>query len=775
MFFYILIFMTGLTSCYTLGEELSAPQKELALTEPGTIEKKLLSLYPAQPFHESIKDPMPVQKCETAGNRKNKRKKCNPIEIQYEDNPDKFNFILAETEKRIDTSNPRFLASPLGKKYKSLKKFMNIYNQFSSCSKEDPAQTDSTAQKLMDRMIRNISQHLTEHKECFSSKNNEIQMIFDVIQAAKDSDSIDIEKECSFMRTLFVSALKQSVFFRVNMESRFNTKNFNSSSFDDQLAAELCIGSIEHYVNTSRGARKRFKSGSVCTNQERSRLRSIIKQAKQQVNSSSNVSSDSQDSLDSARQNINQYLLNLNQVLQEYNQKRRELLAEKEQRFRQLSSNRKAQREKWHISKEYRQKLDAAKQEVFAKYQMTLLDLHKNELSFLIQSPGFQKETGLDKLAALVPKHLGLSGMQEEVLSHREDFPSLQLASNQSIQNAVKDVQTYSKKNIRSIMEEQKKTKQDGAEYRTRLMHTPHKETKSELDEWYSSRRINQLENLIMTSPNIIGSTLINNPQYSNMLCQAVKNIEEDEEKQELLRTTLMGGAIAGVLAVSVVAPFVGVVGIPALLTTAGVAVAITSIDIKLRREQIKKHRVLKEEMLNAYLSGVGDDQSIEQIRSEWKKAITEDIYSKWIMGLMVFDVTRTGLAIRKTLPDVAINSAKPTHLTVQVVNNKNIITSVQQNQDQLRALQSLMNTHTRSEIRDFFKVVALYPKNKQTEILAQLPDMSKTRNLDLQGLTEALRNAGITANIKKTLGRFATCATCKVKPGVKIKQKTNE
>ena len=762
MFFYISILMAGFISYCTVAEELS-------------MKERLLSVYPAHPFHESIKDPMPMQKCEVVGNRKNKRKKCNPIEIKYEDNPDKFNFILAETEKWMDTSSSHFLATPLGKKYKDLKQFMDIYNQLSSCSNEDHPKADETTQQLMNQTIKNISHHLKENRECTSSNNNEMRMIFDVIQAAQNTDSLNIAKECSMTHTLLSDSLKQSVSSRVNLESRFNTKHFNSSFFAEQLATELCTGSIEYYISTSRGPRKRFKAGDVCTNQEKSNLQSIIEQAKQQTQSSSVKSLDPQDSLDSARQNINQYLSKLNHILQEYNKKRKELLTEKEQQFSQLPTGRRDERIKRHISKKYHQKLDAIKQEVFTKYHITLLELHKNDLGFLMQSPSFQKETGLDKLEAFIPKHLGLSGMQEEVLSHREDFPALQSVSNHSIQNAIKDVQKHSKKNIRSNMDEQKKIKQDEEEYRTRLMQVPHEETQRELDEWYSSRRMEQIEHLIMTSPDIIGSTLINNPQYSKMVCQAVKNIEEDEKKYELLKKTLMGGTIAGVLAISVVAPFVGVVGIPALLTTAGAALTMTSIDINLRRNKMKKHRALQEEMLSAYLSGVGDDQSIEQIRLEWKKAMTEDVYSKWIMGLAAFDITRTSLAIRKVLPDVAMNSVKSRHLITQATNNQNIMTTIQQNREQFRALQTLMQTHSGSAVRDLFKVIALYPRNKQAEILAQLPDMAKTKALDLQGLTEALKKDGIATNIKNTLGRFVTCASCKVKPGVKIKQKTND
>ncbi len=777
MLAYISILMSGMISFYALAEGPSVFFKRPPLEEPSTIEEALLSIYPAHPFHESIKDPMPDQKCETVGSRKSKSQRCGPIEMKYQDNPDKFNFVLAETEKWMDTSSPYFLSTPLGQEYSNLKKFMKVYNQFTSCSKDKPSEEDGTAQALMARIERNMSNNIAEEPGCRSSEDNNIQMIFNVIRAAhpQSTDRTAQPKECSVSGTLLSDSLRESVFFRVNMESRFNASDFNNPSFDEQLTEELCIGPVEYFVLTTRGNRKKYKPGNICTEQEKSNIGSIIQQAKEQIRQSSAVSSDSNDSLESAQQKINQYVSELNGVLQKYDQKRKELLDEKEQRFSQLSNSRSDQRAKWRVSKEYHQKLDTAKQEVFASYQIALAGLHKHDLGFLMQSPSLQKETGLDQLDKLIPKHFGLSGVQEEVLSHQEDFPVLQPISNQVVQNAIKDVQKHSKKNIQHSVKQREHTQQDNEEYMVRLAQVPYDETKEELDEWYKSRRMDQVEHLIMTSPDVIGPALMDNPEYSEMICQAVKNIEKDEKKYETLKKAMMIGTITGVLAISLIAPFVGVVGIPALLTTAGVALTVTSADIKLRMDKVQKHRALKEEMLSAYLAGVGDDQSIEQIRHEWKQAMTEDIYAKWIGALAVFDITRTGLALKKALPDAAMRTASSTQLVTRVTKSKNIIETVQQNDDQLRALQKLMNTHPESDVQEFFRTIAIYPKKKQIEILEDLPNMAETVALDLQGLTATFKTKGIGANIKFIMGRFVTCATCKVQPSVKIKQITNE
>ena len=783
MLTYISVLTSSLISFCAFADVPSDLLLEGPPKEQMTVEEALLSIYPEHPLHISIKDPMPHQECKTVGNRKNRREQCGPIEYRYEDNPDKFNFVLAETEAWVDTSDPGFLATPLGRQYSDLKKFMSVHNQFTSCSRSDSSEKDEeseevgTSRALMARLESNISNNLAKEQDCRSAEEHNIQMIFDVIQAAhtQNTESDDQPKECAVAGTLLSDSLRKLLLLRMKVESRFNTDDFNNPIFAEQLAEELCIGRVAYYINTTRGKRKKYKPGNVCTDQERSHIQAIIEQTKEQMGSSSAASSDPNDSLTSARQKINQHLSKLNDVLRKYDQKREELLAEKEQRFNQLSNSRSNERVKWRIANEYRQKLNAAKQEVFADYQMALAELHKQDLSVLLQSPSLQRATGLDQMEKIIPKHFGLSGMQEEVLSHRENFPELQPVSNQVVQRAVKDVQKSSKKTIQRTMEEQEKTQEDNQEYLTRLEQVPHNETKEELDEWYKSRRVEQVEHLIMTSPDVVGPALINNPQYSGVVCQAVKNIEADEKKQEALKKVLMAGAITGALAVSIVAPFVGVVGIKALLATTGIALTVTGTDIGLRLNKVQKHRALQEDMLSAYLAGVGDNHSLEQIRAEWKKAMTEDVYAKWIGVLVAFDITRTGTALRKHLLDTTTSGASSTQVIRQVTKDKNTIESIVENPEQYKALEHLMATQSQSDVREFFRTIALYPKDKKTEILEGLPDMIHKVDLDLRGLTTEFRRDGIKANIKAKMGRFVTCATCKVKPSVKIKQRNND
>lgn len=778
MLTYISVLTSGLIGFCAFADVPSELLLKGPSKESKTVEEALLSIYPEQPLHISIKDPMPHQECEMVGNRKNKREQCGPIEYRYEDNPDKFNFVLAETEAWVDTSDSGFLATPLGRRYSDLKKFMNVYNQFDSCAENDAAvEEDGVAQALMARLASNISNNLAKQSDCRSAEEHNMQMIFDVIQAAhtQNTELDEQPRECAVAGALLSGSLRRLVLSRVNVESRFNTNNFNDPAFAEQLAEELCIGRVPYFVDTTRGKRKKYKTGNVCTAQERSNIQTIIEQAKAKKMGAATTSSDSNDSLASAREKINQHLAKLNDVLQKYDQKRKELLAEKEQRFSQLSNNRSDDRVKWRISNEYRQKMNTAKQEVFADYQMALAELHKHDLGFLLHSPSLKKATGLDQLEEFIPKHFGLSGVQEEVLSHRENFPVLQPVSNQVVQNAVKDVQNNSKKTIQRTMEEQEKTQEDNQEYLTRLAQVPHNGTKEELDEWYKSRRVEQVEHLIMTNPDVVGPALIDDPQYSGVICQAVKNIEEDEERYAVLKKTLMVGAITGALAISVVAPFVGVIGLKALLVTTGIALTVTGTDIKLRLDKVQKHRALQEEMLSAYLAGVGDDHSIEQIRTEWRSALTEDIYAKWIGVLVAFDITRTGTAVRKQLLDAATAAAPSTRVIRQVTKDKTTIESIAENPEQYRALEHLMATQSHSNVREFFRTIALYPKDKKTEILEGLPDMAHKVNLDLRGLTSEFRGAGIRANIKAKMGRFVTCATCKVKPSVKIKQRNND
>ena len=96
-----------------------------------------------------------VQKCRKL-NRRSTKEVCH-TEVQQKDNPKRFYELLSNTKEFIgNTNNSNFLTSPLGRQYQSLKKFMNIYDQFQSCEESASWGTRASLDHTFSRLISNI-------------------------------------------------------------------------------------------------------------------------------------------------------------------------------------------------------------------------------------------------------------------------------------------------------------------------------------------------------------------------------------------------------------------------------------------------------------------------------------------------------------------------------------------------------------------------------------------------------------------------------------------
>ena len=228
--------------------------------------------------------------------------------------------------------------------------------------------------------------------------------------------------------------------------------------------------------------------------------------------------------------------------------------------------------------------------------------------------------------------------------------------------------------------------------------------------------------------------------------------------------------AVGGAIGISVLAPFVGIVGTPVLLTTAAVATSITAIDFTTRRSSVQKHYENRENILNSYLAQLGNQHSIEDIQNEWRQMIVEDLHSKWAVGLGMFDLYRIGTIVRKTSALSKTRSTADHLVDTQVIKNRGLLNTISNNPELATALNKLLRNRPESQVHQFLKAAAIFPAARQMEVLARLPQMASSSSLDLPALTAAINTAGIKSNIASFFEKYATCVfPCKLKPALKI------
>ena len=692
-----------------------------------------------QPYHESLREPMPVKQCKyhSRKQRRTKQKQCR-IEIEYEAQPQKLQDLLKETENSFDTSELKFLSSNLGKEYQHLKSFMNIYNEMEKCRVNSPEPEDAA---MTFRFEEGASEALftSTCESCHSQTNQTIKTLFSLF----DTQNMSL-KESAFQDQISAQALEKNIQSRVLMASKFMKDDFHSPAFTNKLVKELC------------------QPNGLCPEKTKNLLKHLIDTEKNKIANTST-------STPNVLQTVNQHIAGLNSILEEYNSNRESLLEQQRQEKKNLSGHTASRGRLNKIQTKYAAKLKKLKESVFRKYQAELAQRYSTDIGRILRTQTIHTSAGFIGLEKMNSKLLGIQGFEETVLTHKDPFPRLSPINSQTAKTALNESFSRANESIRNILSLNKQKHEDNKNYKHQLSQTLSQKEKKELDEWYKSKRIANIEEILIIHPDIISQSLTRYPEYSSIVCTAVSNISKDEKKKALIKNSITFAGAAGSVAVAVIAPYVGLTGLPVMLAATSVALTSAVVDYTLRTTGASEHRALKEKMLNAYLSETGDHQSIEDIRYEWRRALAEDLHARWAIGFGLFDITRAGTAIRTTVS--AGRHIRKTNTASQITKNRILLSNISQNKKHERALLDLLDTHSQLEVRNFLRAAALFPPKKQRFILNELPNMAVHPNLNLPKITAELKKRGVNSNVRDFLIRYSRCVNCKAKPGIKVQK----
>ncbi len=703
-----------------------------------------------QPYYDSIREPMPVKRCENSSikhGRKN-QERCW-MEIEYEHHPQKLQNLLAETETHFETSDPKFLSSSLGKEYKHLKHFMNIYNKMKNC-KEGRILEEPDAVSMINRFEEGASEAVSfSNCESCHSKRNQIKQTFSaVLQQTQNSPTA----ESNLQNEILSQALEKSIKARILMESRLKEDNLKKSFFASSAMRLFC--------RPNNGVK------NICSEQETELLRKIIEKERTKSLASSTAKPLT---LEDTTKYLNRHISRLNNILREYNTSRKMILEEKQKESAKLSSHI-ANRPALHkIKEKYTTALKRLKNSSFREYQETLAQIYSTELGAVLRTKSIHSAAGFLELEKMNSKLLGIQGFEETILTNKDAFPLLKPIEDKLTRTALSEYFSRSNASIHSLLSQKQQKQKEDEEYHSRLQTAAGNREKKKLADQYKSKRIRDIEELLQVHPDIVSLSIVKTPQHSSIICTAVKNISDRRKRQNFIKDSITISSAVGSAAVAVIAPYLGVVGLPVLLASSGVAVTSAVADYTLRYKGASQHRELKEKMLNAYLSQTGDNQSIDDIRQEWRLALAEDLHAKWAVGFGLFDLTRTGWAMRQTL----VHTTKKIRNTtaVQITKNRILLNNISQNKAYETALLNLLDTHSQLEVRNFLRAAALFPPKKQALVLKELPNMAAHPRLNLRQITAELKKHGTKANVMDFLIRYTRCVNCKAKPGIKLKK----
>lgn len=785
MAFFIIFFLILLNS-FSWSEETS----------------DLMSQYETlYPFHENIAILKLDEKCKI----KNKSEKVCWIDRKWEDNPQPLKDLLLATEDSIDTTNPDFAHTPLGQKYHQLKTFLNIHDRLKSCSASNSVINDA----ILSRAQSNLSltlENLDDCKPVLQSSESDIALLGSHLQQVVNNN---ISAESSFENDLFAETLRNSIQSRVSFTKQFGSDDINTNEFKQKLLNQFCKRDVP--TSTSRGIKKR--RGWACTEKDEVIISNLIREAVDNTNDKKliqhpiklshqseecfNVQSKKKciktnlynfqstppattnenqlDFLDTPTvvADINYRIANLNSILEDYNEQKTELeekwvlenpdinpednlsLPEK----RQTDYNRSLKRKKLN------DKLKKLKKEMFSDYKQELALLYANGPGILLQTDAIRNKSNFKEIERITTKGLGIFGFEEAELTHADSFPLLKPINDHTASLATKEHLSRIDYQIQNILSDQRNKHKIDQEYLDQIQNTSSEEDKQSLQEWYKEQRLDRLSSLVLFNPGMISSRLLENPEYSSVLCEIAKKVEEDEEFKENLKTALFIGSAAGSMAIGILT--VGT-GAPASLASAAslaVGLGLTATDFTLRITEVHRHLRNQEGMLNAYLSQTGDTKSIEDIRKEWKSAYKQRFHAGWALALGTFDVYRIRSAIKKVKAAKKSSSTDIPALRIQNNQLQRIITG---NDQYMESIQGLLQKHSLSSVRRLLNTVKRLPPDQQKTVLDSFSKISKQNAFDLTAFNREIKQSSTKKNIIDILTRWSVCFSCRFKVGTK-------
>ena len=582
-------------------------------------EEELLSQYwKLHPFHQSIIESVEVQKCQKL-NRNSKKEVCH-TEIQQKDNPKKFHELLSNTKKFVgNTNNSNFLNSPLGRQYQSLKKFINIYEQFQSCEESASWGTRASLDNTFSRLISNIGPCPPLMTTNNTIPRETVAPIFHVLQSIQ-GEGKHLPPESSFLEDQILGeALKRSLKARILFAHKFKNQKP-----DRETVSNFCQGPVTYKVSTVRGLRTKKRQGNICTDEEKALLETLVDEIGQKLSSSNSPVQVATD--------LNQRIALLNFILESYNKEKQRL----EQQWREEDDRKKTpSRVRERLKRGRSRQLFRLKKAIFENYQTTLYLLHAQGAGDLLQTDAIREKSGLPKLEIVDPKFWGIGGFELSVLKSKDDFPLLDSLKEKDADRAIEESLSRTKQQVQELLQGHREKQEADRKYLQDLKDNSPK-AQPLLRERYQKERLKSIGKLLKNNPGVVGSILGAHPEHAGILCQVAQNISRDERNHLVIKTGayLVAGAAITVLGFTTLGA--GLLPTSVLIAALG---AGTAADYTYQISERQKHHEFREDVLNAYLSMGGDKRSIEDIKNEWISTLKADKSSKTALALGTLEI----------------------------------------------------------------------------------------------------------------------------------------
>ena len=581
----------------------------LVFASYGQAAQDLLERYEnVTPFHEYTQFPMPSSDkvCEGEGAEQKCRFTITYSSKLLED-------LLADTAKGRDTFDANFLATPLGKQYQRLKRFLEIYQGLKGCHEDAAWGTGEGVTKSVDKLSANLSEGDRDENcsTCFACYEESKLLSNDFLDFSSEFEEV-LSLEENLESDLILQVLKESVKLRVAYAQKFRGEDIAKNSFQKELADDLC----------------RKKQQQYCNGSERGVLERVIReQAK-------NLKSQKKMSAESAAEELNRGIVQINEILTQYNQKKKQL----EEQWKQEDEE---QREgKGLLARSYLNDPDALarKQEQRRKYLKKLkTDAYKKyreqyaalvaqgEVGTLLQMDVFKQASNLNKLDERAGKLFWLLGSQEKILKKESEFPLLTAVDTKIVDQAMDEAIARSRTQVQEMVQK-KRDRKAGQDYllaKINEVGMP-RHSKDSYRRQLKQARQKSLREVFSVYPPAAGQVLFNNPQYTGAFCEVAKDLSLAERNHIIAETTLfiglgVGVAVAGVMSAGTLLPASSFVM---------VALGVGAVDYTYHRVQGQKKLEQQEKMLNAYLAHVKDTEGIDEIRDKWQQAVEYQHYA---------------------------------------------------------------------------------------------------------------------------------------------------
>ena len=656
----------------------------LLFAQNSSLQLKYQEYYP---FHEKLETPMPTIECNENG------KNCQFVSHE-EDNLAKFKSLLFETERQEDVNSLQFLNSPLGRYYQSLKSFVEIQESFKSCQEDSKMFTEEALSDSLQRLSANAARSsLLENCESLQDQQ---------ILEQKNLGFINEFVELQLGNELILDSLKRSITARIAFEKKFSNQEITREQFAQELLNDLCLGITR--VRTSGGRRVRNSQGNICSDKDNNLLKMLIEESILQLSGPKNIPTPMGPG--QIRNDLNSRIAQMNYTLQEFNRKKDELQRswevediEDERTYQKdpVSSRRYTRQIAPRKRRARQQELSQLKGEAYDEYVRLYSSLHDDGAGHLLQTNAVKTSSNITRLEEMSSKWLGFAGFEPEVLSDENtDFPLLHPIDDAVVGRAVRESLSRTKGQVQDLLARRR----DGN----------------------PRNHVENLEYLIMANPTSAGHVLINNPQYANKLCEILQGMAVSERN----RTMLEFGTFM-VLGVGITIAGIGTLGgaLPMAATLAGVVggVALTVAEQSYMLHESARYRRRQTAILNAYLSGTGDDQSIEEIRSNWQKMLESDHFAKMGQWFGLFDIlgvphaARAGafLKLANTIDGLETGLSKTWKLLYLISKEDSYILSIR----------GLMEHYSREQIGSLLNFLATLSKDKQVSLLQSLGQLT--------------------------------------------------